>query len=169
MHLHLRSTATMLLQPCFFATSAPSGGTDGNGNLSLNESKLPSQSQTPFSSLIIQEAPPASQNENNSELDSRMHNFIKSFDPASAGMRLVLAERIDKVMIRSELKKKRRVSVDLAQCKQQISVSAGHWFFPAADESVFNSLYVMDLMCQSLSTLELHAASPHTRGFHHLF
>lgn len=130
----------MLLQPCFFATSAPSGGTDGNGNLSLNESKLPSQSQTPFSSLIIQEAPPASQNENNSELDSRMHNFIKSFDPASAGMRLLLAERIDKVMIRSELKKKRRVLVDLAQCKQQISVSAGRWFFPAADESVFNSL-----------------------------
>jgi hypothetical protein len=95
----------------------------------------------PFTSLNIQqESPPEPPNEKSSELGPRMDSFIKSFDPASAGMRLLLAERIDKIMIRSKMRKKRRVSVDLKQCKQQISVSAGRWLFPAADESVFNSL-----------------------------
>jgi hypothetical protein len=68
-----------------------------------------------------------------------MDSFIKSFDPASVGMRLLLAEWIDKIM-RSKVKKKRRVSIDLKHCKQQISINAGRWFFPAADESAFNSL-----------------------------
>jgi hypothetical protein len=97
----------------------------------------------PFSALNVQEVPATPKDEDSSEsngLEPRMDNFIKSFDPASAGMRLLLAERIDRVMIRSKLKKKRRVSVHLEQCRQQISVSAGRWFFPAADESVFNSL-----------------------------
>jgi hypothetical protein len=94
----------------------------------------------PFSALNVHDVPATPKDEDSSKLDSRMNNFIKSFDPASAGMRLLLAERINRVMIRSKLKKKRRVSVHLEQCRQQISVSAGRWFFPAADESVFNSL-----------------------------
>jgi len=60
----------------------------------------------PFSALNVQEVPATPKDEDSSEsneLEPRMDNFIKSFNPASAGMRLLLAERIDRVMIRSKI------------------------------------------------------------------
>ena len=69
--------------------------------------------------------------------------FLSSFNPASSGMELLVAERLDRLMHHVSVptkNTKHTVSINLEQSLNSIISCAGKWFFPAADESVFNSI-----------------------------
>ena len=69
--------------------------------------------------------------------------FLSSFNPASSGMELLVAERLDRLMHHVSVptkNTKHTVPINLEQSLNSIISCAGKWFFPAADESVFNSI-----------------------------
>ena len=69
--------------------------------------------------------------------------FLGSFNPASSGMELLVTERLDRLMHHVSVPSKNTkhtVSINLEQSLNSIISCASKWFFPAADESVFNSI-----------------------------
>jgi hypothetical protein len=67
--------------------------------------------------------------------------FLSSFNPATSGMRMLLSERLDQMVIRPSVSQN-RVSVHLGRCRQWMREFANSNLlsFPALLESVFNSI-----------------------------
>lgn len=69
--------------------------------------------------------------------------FLSKFNPATAGLQLLITERLDRLhhhVTIPKRKKKHSVAVDLRRSQRSIIATASKWFIPAADESVFNSI-----------------------------
>lgn len=69
------------------------------------------------------------------------NTFIERFNPATAGLQLLLAERMDRVLKRRQPNPSRPcVSVNLSHCRSGMIASSVDWCFPSIDASVFNSI-----------------------------
>jgi hypothetical protein len=71
-------------------------------------------------------------------------DFVRVFNPASVGKRILAAERLEKDKLRV-ITKRRKVSVDLRRCKQSLLSFMLDWsVFPAMTETVLNSISTPD-------------------------
>jgi hypothetical protein len=103
------------------------------------ESSIPN----PFNGIvhpIIPPAPQVSPISHDVQPSTRLDRFVKSFDPASAGMQLLLVERMDRLLTHQVKKKRKRVSVHLQNCLMKMASSEVKWTFPIYDAAVFNTL-----------------------------
>eukprot|EP00956_Cyclotella_meneghiniana_P018651 scaffold31189_cov72-Cyclotella_meneghiniana.AAC.2 len=70
-------------------------------------------------------------------------DFLSTFNPASAGLQLLVVERPDRLnhhVMSPERYGKHVASVNVRKARDDILASAIQWSFPATDETVFNSL-----------------------------
>eukprot|EP00956_Cyclotella_meneghiniana_P006656 scaffold8829_cov55-Cyclotella_meneghiniana.AAC.2 len=69
--------------------------------------------------------------------------FLSTFNPASAGLQLLVVERLDRLthhVTPSVRDRKHVVSVNVRKARDDMLTSSAQWLFPATDETVFNSI-----------------------------
>jgi hypothetical protein len=74
-----------------------------------------------------------------STLSSAVATFVSQFNPAHAGMHVVLADRLERI-IQRRAPKRREVSVKLRQCRGEMLATTTAWVHPAIDVSAYNSI-----------------------------
>jgi hypothetical protein len=95
--------------------------------------------------------------------DQRMDRLIKSSNPATSGMQLLLTERMDRVLFRHKFRSDDMlVSVDLQQCNEALFPPS---VFPLFEEHVFNSISIGAETPLKVDTGASCCISPHREDF----